>query len=81
MRIGSWRMKQIITTVSVVALLPVTSGALAQDPGSLGKPNIVLVFMDNKLSTGTLRRGAALTTGPSRTHNFIREMRELWTIT
>jgi arylsulfatase len=40
-------MKQIITTVSVVALLLVTSGALAQDPGSLGKPNIVLVFMDN----------------------------------
>ncbi len=46
-------MKQIITTVSVVALLLVTSGALAQDPGSLGtqpghgQPNIVLVFMDN----------------------------------
>ena len=55
---------------AVVALLLVTSGALAQGPGSLGKPNIVLVFMDNKLSTGTLRRGAALTTGPSRTHNF-----------
>ncbi len=46
-------MKQIITTVSVVALLLVTSGALAQDPGSLGtqpghgQPNIVLVFLDN----------------------------------
>ena len=40
-------MKQIITTVSVVALLLITSGTYAQDPGSLGKPSIVLVFMDN----------------------------------